>query len=144
MNIRGHTGLTISKQAQIESFVVKIDVLHLKETNICDDSFSTFDILSSTYNIITNNSPTKYGTASLVKTYFIPENILLDSNGHDIIFKIGSVTLANLCPLVLITLGAVHISRDTLWGGGGVSNFITMHTQTRGGGGPTRQRTRKS
>ena len=110
MNIRGQTGLTISKQAQIESFVVKekIDVLHLQEINICDDSFSTCDILSSTYNIISNNSPTKYGTASLVKTDFIPENILLDSNGRVIIFNIGSVTLANL----YLPSGTDNISRS--------------------------------
>ena len=40
-------------------------------------------------------------------------------------------------------LGAVHISRDTLWGGGGVSDFITELPQARGGG-PTRQSTSES
>ena len=49
INIRGQTGLTSAKQAQIQSFLVKqeIDILHLQEINICDDSFSTCDVICS-------------------------------------------------------------------------------------------------
>ena len=98
INSRGQTGLNSSKQAQIESFVVKnkIDVLNLQEIHISDDSFSNSKIISSSYNIISNNSPSKYGTASLIRTDFTPENILLDSHGRTIIFNIGSLTLGNL------------------------------------------------
>ena len=98
MNIRGQTGLPNAKQAQIESFILqqKLDVLHLQEINICDESFSNSNVLSSSYNIISNNSPTKYGTASIIRSDFIPENIQLDSNGRAIIFNIGQITLANL------------------------------------------------
>ena len=98
MNIRGQTGLSSAKQAQIESFLVKhkLDVLNLQEINIIDDSFSNSDTISCSYNIISNNSPTKYGTASLVKSDFLPENVLLDSMGRAIVFNIGSLTLGNL------------------------------------------------
>ena len=98
MNIRGQTGLSNAKQAQIESFIIqqKLDVLHLQEINICEDSFSNCNVVSSSYNIISNNSPSKYGTASIVKSDFKPENILLDSSGRAIIFNIGQITLGNL------------------------------------------------
>ena len=94
INIRGQTGLTISKQSQIETFLVsnKIDVLHLQEINITEDSFSTCNVISSSYNLLSNNSPSKYGTASLIRSDLIPENILLDS----IVFNIGIITMANL------------------------------------------------
>ena len=98
MNIRGQTGLTSPKQDQIESFIVrnKIDVLHLQEINITEDSFSTCNVISSSYNLLSNNSPTKYGTASIIRSDFTPENILLDSTGRAIVFNIGDMTLANL------------------------------------------------
>ena len=94
INIRGQTGLTSAKQAQIESFLTqqKLDVLHLQEINICDDSFLNCNVISSSFNIISNNSPSKYGTASIIKSDFIPENVHLDSN----VFYIGQITLANL------------------------------------------------
>ena len=59
INIRGQTGLSRAKQVQIESFLTKqcLDVLHLQEINICDDSFSSCDSICSSFNIISNNYP---------------------------------------------------------------------------------------
>ena len=98
INIRGQTGLTSAKQTQLETFIVRnnLDVLHLQEINITEDSFSTCNIISSSYNIISNNSPSKYVTASIIRSDLIPENILLDSNDRSIVFNIGTITLANL------------------------------------------------
>ena len=98
LNIRGQTGLSSAKQTQIDSFLVhnKLDVLNLQEINICDNSFSNCNQVSTSYNLLSNNSPTKYGTASLVKSDFTPENILLDTKGRCIVFNIGPLTLANL------------------------------------------------
>ena len=98
LNIRGQTGLTSSKQGHIESFLLqqKLDILHLQEINICDESFKNCSILSSSFNIISNNAQSKYGTASIIKSDFIPENIQFDSNGRAIVFNIGPLTLANL------------------------------------------------
>ena len=100
INIRGQTGLSSAKQTQIESFLIhhKLDVLHLQEINICDDSFSTCNLISSSYNLLSNNSPTKYGTSSLVKSDFTPENILMDTNGRCIVFKCWSTNFSQSLP----------------------------------------------
>ena len=54
MNIRGQTGLNISKQVQIENFVknYSIDILHCQEINILSDSFENCEFLNSSYAII--------------------------------------------------------------------------------------------
>ena len=98
VNIHGQSGLDQAKQMQIETFIIqnKIDILHLQEINIVEDSFRYCNFISSCYNIISNNSPTKYGTASLIKSDLSAENIVCDSEGKVIIFDIGNITLGNL------------------------------------------------
>ena len=98
MNIRGQTGLSLSKQLQIQDFISQhqIDILHLQETDICDDTFSECKKICSAYNIISNNSPTKYGTASLVKSDLHVDNILCDTGGRALVFNINNLTFANL------------------------------------------------
>ena len=98
MNIRGQTGLTISKQIQIESFIIreKIDILHLQEINITEDSFSTCNTINAGFSIISNNAVNKYGTACIIKSDFSPENLLFDTKGRVIVFDIGGMTFANL------------------------------------------------
>ena len=61
--IRGQTGLTISKQFQIEQFIRdnNLDVLHLQESNIEEDTFSECNLITSNYNIIVNNNQNKSG-----------------------------------------------------------------------------------
>ena len=72
LNIRGQTGLTTIKQLQIESFLNRenLDILHLQEINIIEESFSSCNTISSSFNIISNNSANKYGTATLIKSDF--------------------------------------------------------------------------
>ena len=98
VNIHGQSGLTSAKQSQIESFICseKIDILHLQEINISEESFNSCPIISSSFNLIANNSPTKYGTASLLKSDLSAENIRLDPDGRMILFDVGPLTLANL------------------------------------------------
>ena len=98
INIRGQTGLLISKQLQIEHFVKEnnIDILHLQETNIENDTFSECNYLTSNYRIIVNNSQNKYGTASLVKNEFDVKNIAMDKEGRIIIFEVGDITFGNM------------------------------------------------
>ena len=57
LNIRGQSGLPISKQLQIESFIKynQCDIVHIQEAHIDKDSFSTCDFISSTFNILPNN-----------------------------------------------------------------------------------------
>ena len=98
MNIRGQTGLTSTKQLQIESFIIreKLDILNLQEINIIEDSFSSCNTISSSFNIISNNAANKYGTATIIKSDFSPSNVLFDTKGRAIVFDIGDISLANL------------------------------------------------
>ena len=97
INIRGQTGLPVAKQLQIEAFARNnnCDILHLQEANILDDTFSSCNLLQSSFNIIENNATNKYGTASLVKTDLKIDNIQLDSEGRAIIFDISDINIGN-------------------------------------------------
>ena len=98
MNIRGQTGLTNAKEIEIEAFIVRerLDILHLQEINIIEDSFSTSNNISSQFNIISNNAANRYGTATMVRSDIATSNILFDTKGRAIVFDIGNITLANL------------------------------------------------
>ena len=98
MNIRGQTGLDISKQKQIEAFISyhKPDILNLQEINILSDTFENCDLINSSYNIISNNATNKYGTASLVSSDLNVSNIKLDTEGRTIVFDIENVTFSNV------------------------------------------------
>ena len=98
MNIRGQTGLPVVKQIQIEDFTKynKCDIVHMQEVHISDDSFSSCDFLNSNFNILPNNGPNKYTTASLVKSELTVENVRYDTEGRVIIFDIGELTFRNL------------------------------------------------
>ena len=98
LNIRGQSGLPITKQLQIESFIKynNCDIIHLQEAHIDDDSFSTCDFISSNFNIVPNNSLNKYGTASLVKSELEIDNIQCDTEGRVIVFNVGELTLSNI------------------------------------------------
>ena len=98
MNIRGQSKLYIEKQLQIEEFLkrYKCDILHLQETNIEPETFSSCNFISSNYNIIQNNSITFYGTASLIKNDLVVENVKCDSEGRVLIFDVNELTFVNL------------------------------------------------
>ena len=98
MNTRGQTGLTSAKQSQIESFLIKekLDILNLQEIHISDDSFSTCNAICSSFNILSNNAISKYGTATIINSDLQAKNIRLDTNGRAIVFDIGPLTLGNL------------------------------------------------
>ena len=91
LNIHGQSNLTDTKEIQIEDFMKfnKIDIAHLQEIEISDNSFSNCNFISSSFNII----PNKYGTASL--TEFTVEIIKLDTAGRAIVFDIGDIILGN-------------------------------------------------
>ena len=97
MNIHGQSKFTESKQVQIEDFIRfnNIDVAHLQEVEICDDTFSECNFISSSFNIISNNAANKYGTSSLVKNELFYENVRCDTSGRAIVFDIGDITLGN-------------------------------------------------
>ena len=98
LNIHGQSGLLIPKQKQLEDFLRRneIDVLHCQEINIDDDTFSQCHFLLSNYSVIKNNSLNKYGTATVIRNEFNPENIKLDTCGKAIFFDLFNLTLGNV------------------------------------------------
>ena len=98
LNVHGQTGLPVTKQKQIEDFIRRnrIDILHCQEINIDEESFSHCNFINSNYNILQNNAVNKYGTATLVKNVFTPENVRMDTMGRAIFFNIEDLTLGNV------------------------------------------------
>ena len=83
MNIHGQTKLPTAKQLQIQDFIKlnNIDILQMQEIEIDDETFSNCDFLSSNFNLISNNSESKYGTASLIRSDLEYRNVRCDTSG---------------------------------------------------------------
>ena len=98
LNCHGQSGFSQSKQLQIEDFVkcFKIDILHLQETCIDEESFSECRFISSNFIIIHNNSSNRYGTASLIKYNLPVKDIILHESGRLILFNIEDTTFGNV------------------------------------------------
>ena len=98
LNCKGQSGFTVSKQLQIQNFLITndVDILNLQETHVENDSFSACNVISSNYEIIKNNSNSKYGTCTLVRNTFEVQERILHQSGRIIIFSIGSLTLGNV------------------------------------------------
>ena len=98
LNIHGQSGLTLTKQKQIEDFLrrYKIDVLNWQEINTDDESFNQCTFLMYNYYILSNNAVNKYGTTTFIKNGFIAENIKMDTCGRAIFFDIENSTLGNV------------------------------------------------
>ena len=88
----------MTKQKQIEDFIRrnKVDVLHCQEINIDEDSFSQCNFITSNFSVLQNNALNKYGTATLIRNVFTPENVRMDTSGRAIFFNIENITLGNV------------------------------------------------
>ena len=88
----------MTKQKQIEDFIRrnKVDVLHCQEINIDEDSFSQCNFITSNFSVLQNNALNKYGTATLIRNVFTPENVRMDTSGRAIFFNIENFTLGNV------------------------------------------------
>ena len=98
VNIRGQAGLQIEKQLQIEDFLKdsNSDILHLQEAHIDNDTFGECNFIVSNYSVISNNANNKYGTACLVESDLVVENIMMDTGGRVIVFEISGVIFGNV------------------------------------------------
>ena len=98
INLRAQTGFGLPKQIQVEQFLksYKIDILHLQEAQIREDTFEMCDFITSNYEIIANNASNQYGTASLVANSLQPTNIKADTQGRVLVFNVGDTTFANV------------------------------------------------
>ena len=110
MNVRGQTGMDMSKQLQIEQFLksYKIDILNCQEINISEDSFTNCDHITSSYNILSNNAANKYGTCCFVSNEYCTENVKTDTSGRLITFDIENTTFCN----VYLHSGSDHVMRS--------------------------------
>ena len=98
INIHGQSGLTVTKQKQIEDLIDRnsIDILHCQEINIDEESFNQCSYLNSNYTILQNNALNRYGTATIVRNIFTPENIKMDTSGRAIFFSIDNLSIGNV------------------------------------------------
>ena len=100
INCVGQSKFTLSKQLEIQGYIKKynIDILHLQECKIDDDSFSECPFVRSNFNIFSNNTQndTFYGTASLVRCDLEVSNVRTDNDGRVLIFDAVSSTWANM------------------------------------------------
>ena len=61
MNCVGHTRLPVSKQLEIQSFVCtnRVDILHMQECKMDEDSFAQCGYLTSNFNLFSNERQSK-------------------------------------------------------------------------------------
>ena len=97
MNIQRQTKLPLTKQLQIEDFVKqnKVDILHIQEIEICEESFCECNFISESFNILSNNSENGFGTASLIRADLEYTNVKYDTTGRAIVFDIGETSFGN-------------------------------------------------
>ena len=98
LNVHGQSRMPISKQKQIEDLISRenIDILHLQEINVDENTFAQCNFIQSNYHLVQNNATNKYGTASLIRSNFNPENIKMDTHGRAIFFNIHDITFGNI------------------------------------------------
>ena len=98
LNIQGQTTLKQSKIDQIAFILLhhKLDVLHLQETNIYEDTFDYCASIRDNYQVISQNNESGFGTCSLVHNNLTTSNEILHPSGRIIVFDLGPVTLVNV------------------------------------------------
>ena len=89
----------------------------------------TVFFLNSSYNILQNNSPTKYGTASLIKSDLEVDNMVCDSDGRALLFDIGNLMFGNLY-LPSGTDSKSHASRENY--SSEIIPRLLIHTKSSG------------
>ena len=99
INCYGLYRLPTSKQLEIQSYVCsnKLDIIHLQECKIDDDTFAQCGFLTSNFNLFSNNKPdgSYNGTASLVRSDLSVTNIHTDNDGRVLIFDAAMCTWGN-------------------------------------------------
>ena len=76
----------------------KIDILHLQEVSIESSTFEECTFLSSSYELLTNNSVTGYGIATLIRNNLEWSNHRKDTEGRFHFFDIDGYTFGNFYP----------------------------------------------
>ena len=98
INTYGQTKFTVQKQLQIDDIAKKYksDIIHLQESHMDSESFQQCSFIKNNFRLLYNNSPSGYGTASIVHNDLNVENEFYDTNGRLIVFDIGNTTFGNV------------------------------------------------
>lgn len=99
INCYGQSEFPVSKQLEIQSFACSnsLDIIHLQECKIDEDSFAQCGFITSNYNVFSNKPDGScYGTASLVRSDLDVSKIHTNDNGRILIFNAAGCTWANM------------------------------------------------
>ena len=98
LNIYGQTNFNQAKVNQIEFLVKtnKIDILHLQETNILEETFENSNYLKNNYQILFQNNESGFGVCSLINNELETKNVLLHPSGRLISFDVEDLTMINV------------------------------------------------
>ena len=94
INTYGQSGLSNQKLLELENFIEynRLDIVCLQETDVQEDTFSQCNILDR-FELIINNNKSGYGTCTLVRNIYNPENIIKDTEGRLISVDIEGMTV---------------------------------------------------
>ena len=99
INCVGQSKFPVAKQLESQSYIFtqKLDIIHLQEYKIDEDSFSNCGFITKNFHIFTNNKPVDsfYGTATLVRSNIDVTNIHTDDDGRVINLDGAGGTWAN-------------------------------------------------
>ena len=99
INCYSQSKFPISKQLEIQNFICQnnLDVVHLQEIKVDQDSFSQCNFISMNFNIFANNKPdgSHYGTASLVRSDLDVTDIHTNNDGQIIVFNAAGCAWGN-------------------------------------------------
>ena len=97
INTYGQSGLSNQKLLELENFIEynRLDIVCLQETDVQEETFLHCNILSR-FELIINNNKSGYGTCTLVRNIFTPENVIKDTEGRFISVDIEGMTVANV------------------------------------------------
>ena len=111
INCVGQSKFPVAKQLEIQSFICsqKLDIIHLQECKIDEDSFSNCGLVTNNFNIFSNNKHDEsfYGTASLVRSDLEVTKIHTDDDRRVIVFDAAGCTWANF----YLPCGSGHTTR---------------------------------
>ena len=95
INCYGQSGLKLEKIQQISKITrdYQLDIINMQETHCDADTFEHDDFLFNNFNLIFNNSPSKYGTSSLISSSLIYNNPRFDDTGRVIVFDVPDLSL---------------------------------------------------
>ena len=109
INTYGQSGLSNQKLLELENFIEynRLDIVCLQETDVQEETFSQCNILDRFQPII-NNNKSGYGTCTLVRNIYNPENIIKDTEGRLISVDVEGMTVVN----VYLHSGTDHDSKN--------------------------------